>query len=160
MHVRAPDIAPDEGPLVWSKVAEFSLAYKGYSVVIPYVEYYLNAVISKVRRQYGSKNEALNRDLTVFLKQETNHSQYHVRFNQRMFDAGIAGLEARAPHSRCCGRTRRSLSVCRSARHSRRQLRPVHQIGRAPEDFVKHARIQADSTRDSAFHMLAYQQTH
>jgi predicted metal-dependent hydrolase len=94
MHVRAPDIAPEEGPLIWSKVPEFCIAYNGYSVVIPYVEYYLNAVMSRVRREYGSQDEALRRDLGVFLKQEANHSKYHVRFNQRMFDAGIEGLEA------------------------------------------------------------------
>jgi hypothetical protein len=38
MHVRATDIRTDEGPLVWSRVPEFSIAYNGYSVVIPYVE--------------------------------------------------------------------------------------------------------------------------
>jgi uncharacterized protein len=93
MHIRAPDIAPEKGPLLWSKVPEFCIAYNGYSVIIPYVEYYLNAVIGKVRRQCGEGNAALERDLSIFLKQELNHSKYHVRFNQRMFDEGIEGLK-------------------------------------------------------------------
>jgi predicted metal-dependent hydrolase len=93
MHVREPDISPQSGSLVWSKVPEFSLAYNGYSVVIPYVEYYLNAVMKRVRQQYAATNPGLGAELAVFIKQETNHSRYHIRFNQRMFDAGIEGLK-------------------------------------------------------------------
>lgn len=86
MHVRAPDIRPDEGPLVWSKIPEFSIAYNGYSVVIPYVEYYLNAIMNKVRAEHCSDDPALKELIGTFVKQEINHAQYHVRYNQRMFD--------------------------------------------------------------------------
>src|SRR5690606_13416257 len=34
----------------------------------------------------------LKRQLAVFIKQETYHSQFHNRFNKRMFEAGIEGL--------------------------------------------------------------------
>jgi uncharacterized protein len=94
MYVRTPDIRPEESPLVWSKVPEFSLAYNGYSVIIPYVEYYLNAVINKIRQELAGRDPRLAADLAMFVKQETNHSRYHIRFNQRMFDAGIEALKA------------------------------------------------------------------
>ncbi|MCK8683297.1 metal-dependent hydrolase [Pseudomonas umsongensis] len=94
MYVRAPDIQPDQGPLVWSKIPEFSMAYNGYSVVIPYVEYYLNSIMNDVRSKHCGNDAALKDTIGIFIKQEINHSRYHVRFNKRMFDAGFEGLQA------------------------------------------------------------------
>ena len=93
MYVRTPDIRPDEGPLIWSKVPEFALTYNGYSVVIPYVEYYLNSVIKQVRKDHCAGNPALAQELDVFIRQEATHAQYHARFNKRMFEQGIEGLK-------------------------------------------------------------------
>jgi len=93
MRARTPDIRPDEGTLVWSKVPEFALTYNGYSVVIPYVEYYLNSVIKRVRKEHCADNPTLAQELDVFIAQEANHAQYHARFNRRMFGQGIEGLE-------------------------------------------------------------------
>lgn len=87
LHVRAPDIQPEEGPLIWSKIPEFSMAYNGYSVVIPYVEYYLNKVMNRVRQECCADKPELKGALTAFVRQEINHARYHVRYNQRMFDA-------------------------------------------------------------------------
>lgn len=87
MYVRAPDIQPGEGPLVWSKIPEFSVAYNGYSVVIPYVEYYLNSIMNKVRTEHCSDHPALKDTIATFVRQEINHSQYHVRYNERIFAA-------------------------------------------------------------------------
>ena len=92
MLVRTPDIRPDEGPLIWSKVPEFAITYNGYSVVIPYVEHYLNSVINRVRKDRCSENADLAKELDIFVKQETTHAQYHSRFNKRVFDQNIAGL--------------------------------------------------------------------
>ena len=94
MYVRAPDIQPDEGKLVWSTVPEFSMAYNGYSVVIPYVEYYLNSIMNKVKAEHCDGDPELKESLSTFVKQEINHSKYHVRFNKRMFDADIKGLRS------------------------------------------------------------------
>lgn len=93
MDVRAPDFPLDEGPLIWSKIPEFAMAYNGYSVVIPYVEYYLNSIMNKVRSDCCADKPELKEELGIFIKQEINHSRYHVRFNQRMFDLGIEGLK-------------------------------------------------------------------
>lgn len=93
MDVRAPDFPLDEGPLLWSKIPEFAIAYNGYSVVIPYVEYYLNSIMNKVRSEHCADKPELREELGTFIRQEINHSRYHVRFNQRMFDEGIDGLK-------------------------------------------------------------------
>jgi uncharacterized protein len=85
MYIRAPGIELDEGPLLWSKVPEFSMSYNGASVIIPYVEHYLNSVINKVRAEYCADNPQLKDELTTFIKQETTHAQYHHRFNTRIF---------------------------------------------------------------------------
>lgn len=89
---RAPDIAPDRGRLVWSPVAEFSIAYTGYSAIIPYVEHYLNAVMNRVRRQLQDKNPEFATTLADFVKQESTHARYHLRFNECLDRAGIDGL--------------------------------------------------------------------
>lgn len=93
MHVRAPDIQPEQGSLVWSRTPEFALAYNGYSVVIPYVEYYLNSIMAEARSQHCENDPALKERINLFIKQEINHSHYHVRFNKRMFDSGIEELK-------------------------------------------------------------------
>jgi uncharacterized protein len=93
MHPRNPGIQLDEGELIWSKIPEFSMAFNGYSVVIPYVEHYLNAVMNKTKSDHCHDNPKLAEELSVFIKQETFHSRYHMRFNQRMFDAGYEGLK-------------------------------------------------------------------
>ena len=92
MHPRAPDIQPMEGRLDWSKTPEFSMAYNGYSVVIPYVEYYLNNIMNRVRSEHCADKPELAAQLATFVKQEINHSRYHVQFNKRMFDVNIEGL--------------------------------------------------------------------
>lgn len=94
MHVRTPDIQPDDGPMAWAHVPEFSAAYNGYSVVIPYVEYYLNSIMNRVRKEHCADDPALAETIATFVKQETHHSKYHERFNRRMFDADIDGLKA------------------------------------------------------------------
>jgi predicted metal-dependent hydrolase len=93
MHIRTPDIGPDQGTMIWSKIPEFSLAYNGYSVVIPHVEYYLNNTMNQVRRDYGKTNPQLDDELKIFIRQEIHHSRYHNQFNKRMFDCGIEGLQ-------------------------------------------------------------------
>lgn len=94
MEIRIPNIAPDKGPLVWSKIPEFALMYNGYSVVIPYVEYYLNGIMNRIRKENCADHPELAESLATFVSQETQHSQYHVRFNKRMLDQDIEGLKS------------------------------------------------------------------
>jgi predicted metal-dependent hydrolase len=92
MIARKPDIRPDAGPLIWSRIPEFAITFNSYSVVIPYVEYYLNGVMGEVMANHCHDDPELREQLGIFIKQETYHSQFHHRFNKRMFDAGIGGL--------------------------------------------------------------------
>lgn len=94
MHVRAPNFQPDQGNLIWSQLPEFALAYNGYSTIIPHVEYYLNSIMNEVRGKHCANNPKLKQEIDTFIKQEVNHSRYHVRFNKRMHDAGYTGLQA------------------------------------------------------------------
>ena len=93
MYIRTPDIPLDSGPLLWSRIPEFSMTYNGASAVIPYVEHFLNAVINKVRADFCADRPALKEELTIFIKQESHHSQYHHRFNKRLFET-IPALKA------------------------------------------------------------------
>lgn len=86
MYARSPRIELEEAALLWSKIPEFSMTYNGASVVIPYVEYYLNSIMNKVKAEHCSENPRLRVELTTFIKQELLHSQYHNRFNKHMFE--------------------------------------------------------------------------
>src|SRR5580704_2994211 len=86
MLVRNPAIPLEAAPLLWSEIPEFSMTYDGASAVIPYVEYFLNATINKVRADFTSDRPALKEELTIFIKQETFHSQFHHRFNKRLYE--------------------------------------------------------------------------
>lgn len=92
LQVRKPEIQLSDGELIWSRIPEFSLAYNGYSVVIPYVEFYLNSVMNEVKDGYCESKPALREDLNQFIKQEVQHARFHMRYNKRMFDLNIEGL--------------------------------------------------------------------
>ncbi|MCB5944273.1 metal-dependent hydrolase [Acidocella sp. KAb 2-4] len=74
--------------IVWSKDVEFAHIFNGVSVVVPYVEHLLNSVMNEVRTNYAADNPLLKEELDLFIRQETNHSIYHNRFNKLMLDAG------------------------------------------------------------------------
>lgn len=91
---RKPDINHPKSPVVWSVIPEFSQYWNGASIIIPYIEHYLVNIIGQVRDKVGKKNPALDEDMLLFVKQETNHSSYHLQFNKRMYDAGYDELHA------------------------------------------------------------------
>ncbi|MEO0033651.1 MAG: hypothetical protein RIS94_3409 [Pseudomonadota bacterium] len=94
LKIRKPDIIRDEADLNWSPVPEFAHILNGASVVIPFVEHYLNAVMNDVRRNHCANHPALAQELDLFIEQETMHTRLHRAFNKRMFDAGYDGLKA------------------------------------------------------------------
>ena len=85
LTARTPRIQFDEGPLLWSKIPEFSMTYVGASAVIPYVEYYLNHVMDQVRVECCKEKPELNEELVIFIEQENLHAKYHHRYNKRLF---------------------------------------------------------------------------
>ncbi len=92
MLARNPGIQLNDGELVWSKIPEFSIAYNGFSVIIPHVEYYLNNIMNQVREKCCEDKPDFKQELDVFIKQETFHSRFHNRFNKRMYAAGYDNL--------------------------------------------------------------------
>ena len=93
LQVRKPDIAPEAGAFVWSKTAEFAIAYNGYSAIIPAVEYYLNNVMREVSAKVAASDPAFRDELVTFIKQEAMHSRLHEVFNKRLAAMQIAGLQ-------------------------------------------------------------------
>jgi uncharacterized protein len=93
MRVRTPKITLNAGPLLWSKTPEFAMTYVGASIVIPYVEFFLNSVMKQVAAEHGADHPQLKSDLAIFIKQEAAHAKYHHQFNRRVFDE-IPGLRA------------------------------------------------------------------
>ena len=87
LYARTPGIQTGEGPLIWSKIPEFSMTYVGASAVIPYVEYYLNNVMKQVMDERCADKPELKAELELFIEQENHHARYHHRFNKRLFEA-------------------------------------------------------------------------
>lgn len=78
----------DASEVVWSKDVEFSMILNGVSIVVPHVEHFLNNVMNEIRNDFTPANPALKEELDLFIRQETNHSIYHNRFNKLMISAG------------------------------------------------------------------------
>lgn len=112
---RKPSIDLDKAELIWSRIPEFALFFNASGAAIPYVEHFLNNVIKQVRQEVADRSPALAEELDIFIRQETNHTTYHNRFNKRMFEAGYADLK---PLLRQITeelrelRTKRSLAFC------------------------------------------------
>lgn len=90
---RSPSIDLDKAAIVWSRIPEFALFFNATGAAIPVIEHFLNNVMNEVRQAVAEGDPALAAELEVFIRQETNHTAYHNRFNKRMFDAGYADLK-------------------------------------------------------------------
>jgi predicted metal-dependent hydrolase len=93
LTARKPDIARSDASVNWSPVAEFAHLNNGASVLIPYVEHYLNNVMNEVRTEHCKNDPELAEEIGEFIRQETIHARYHVAFNKQMFEAGYDGLK-------------------------------------------------------------------
>jgi predicted metal-dependent hydrolase len=91
--VRKPDIASVQATVNWSPVPEFAHLNNGASVLIPYVERYLNIMMNEVRTGYCNDDPALAEEIGAFIRQESTHARYHMAFNTQMFEAGYDGLK-------------------------------------------------------------------
>lgn len=93
LTVRKPAIATPNAHLDWSPVPEFAHLFNGSSVMIPYVEHYLNNVMRAVETGHCAGNPALAEEIGQFIRQEGTHARYHLAFNKQMFDAGYEALK-------------------------------------------------------------------
>ncbi len=92
MLARKPDIKPDEGKIVWSKIPEFSIYFTGGSPIIPHVEHYLNNVMHEIRQKHCDDNSELAEEIDIFIAQEAIHANIHRRFNLHLRDSGYTEL--------------------------------------------------------------------
>ena len=90
---RTPSIDLDRAAIVWSRVPEFALFFNATGAAIPNVEHFLNNVMKEVQQVVAERDPAFAQELDLFIRQESNHTAYHNRFNKRMFDAGYAALK-------------------------------------------------------------------
>jgi predicted metal-dependent hydrolase len=93
LTVRKPAIATPNAHLDWSPVPEFAHIFNGSSVMIPYVEHYLNNVMRTVETGHCADDPALVREIGQFIRQEATHARYHLAFNKQMFEAGYEALK-------------------------------------------------------------------
>lgn len=93
MYARQPEFQLENADVVWSRIPEFSIVYNGASVIIPYVEHYLNQVMKEVKIAIGQNNPALAEEIDIFTLQEAIHASLHKKFNQCLFDAGFHDLK-------------------------------------------------------------------
>jgi predicted metal-dependent hydrolase len=93
LHVRTPDLAPGDSPVLWSKVPEFAISFNAFSAAIPYFEAHLNSTMLRVRALHGQRLPVLDEQLLLFVRQEANHARYHREFNERLFESGVQGLD-------------------------------------------------------------------
>lgn len=90
---RKPNIATPDPHLDWSPTPEFAHILNGSSVMIPFVEHYLNNLMKEIREGYCCDKPELAEELSQFIQQEAIHARYHMIFNKRMFDQGYEGLK-------------------------------------------------------------------
>ncbi|MET0546479.1 MAG: metal-dependent hydrolase [Caulobacterales bacterium] len=93
LTVRRPQIASRDANVNWSPVPEYSHLSNGASVLIPYVEHYLNNVMTEVRAKHCDGKPDLKEEISEFIKQEAIHARYHLEFNHQMFNAGYDALQ-------------------------------------------------------------------
>ena len=84
MQVRSLEVDfSDIGPH-WSKYIDFAQSMNATSTVPAYVEPYLSKVLARARKELAAKSPALNRDISLFIRQEMEHCRQHVAFNEML----------------------------------------------------------------------------
>ena len=78
--VRYPDFKFENVEPHWARDIEFAHQWNGTSVIPAYVEPYLIKVFESARPLV--KDEALQRDMDLFMSQERQHCVFHLKFNK------------------------------------------------------------------------------
>ena len=84
MKVRRPHFDFSDTPAHWSRIPEHAQACNASSLWIPYLERFLNRVLTKVLAQYkdsGRISDELRAEVRTFIRQESNHYLLHDQYN-------------------------------------------------------------------------------
>lgn len=92
MRSRQPSLDFSDSLPVWTRQREFSHILNGASIVIMQLEPFLNKVMRRAQAALPA-DDPLQRDLSVFIRQEATHCQLHKRYNQALYDAGYHQLK-------------------------------------------------------------------
>lgn len=91
MKVRIPTISFDDVPIHWARNPEFAQSYNAFSTVPAHIEPYLVKVMIAARKELDPQRDAtLYHEMSVFIRQETQHFKLHQAYNQHLVDAGYA----------------------------------------------------------------------
>jgi predicted metal-dependent hydrolase len=94
MQVRYPTFDTSRFRAHWAPNPEFAQSYNAFSVVPAHIEPYLVKVIMRARKVVPQHEQELQRDMEIFIRQEVQHNKQHLTFNQALYDAGYAGMQA------------------------------------------------------------------
>jgi len=94
MISRKPKFAVDAAPLIWARIPEFAQYWNGASFTAPHIEPHLNILMQKCQKLIAGKDAALQAEIDMFVRQESNHYRMHMRFNARMYKFGYVPLAA------------------------------------------------------------------
>jgi predicted metal-dependent hydrolase len=88
MKVRYPALDFSKIRPHWAPHAEFAQMYNANSMVPAHIEPYLIKVMIQAKAALHPKHKKLHEELTIFIKQEAQHTKQHKAFNEVMYDAG------------------------------------------------------------------------
>ncbi len=94
MKVRRPPLDPVGLPAAWARDPGFTAMLNAGGVLAPAVEPYLNRVMSEAARRLGDRRPALNAEIRLLVRQETEHYRIHDAFNRALYAQGLEPLEA------------------------------------------------------------------
>lgn len=93
MQVRKPNYDYSESSALWCKRNPwFSLQQNLASLMIPYLERYLNLVMRQAQAKLGPEHQLLKDQISWFCKQEANHYVQHEACNQALYREGYSHL--------------------------------------------------------------------
>jgi predicted metal-dependent hydrolase len=84
---RKPNFDFSGVPAQWSRNLEFAHTFTAGSTGAPAVEPYLNRVLADSKRLLPEKYKHLEREIDLFIKQETAHYQIHRKYNEQIYKA-------------------------------------------------------------------------
>jgi predicted metal-dependent hydrolase len=92
MRARKPDLDFSASLPIWTESREFSHLFNAFSVVIMELEPFMNRVMRRARDELA-EDDPLREEISVFVRQEANHTLLHRAYNQALYDAGYSELK-------------------------------------------------------------------
>ena len=92
MQVRIPNFDFSGFRARWARNPEFAQTYNASSIVPAHIEPYLCRVMTRARKELGSRHAGLDAEVAIFIRQETQHCRQHLAFNSFLHEGGYEGM--------------------------------------------------------------------